>query len=372
MPSSTFSSKRLTAADRPGVAQPVPVRELPDRPWPLMLLGALMLAVALTGAWEWHWRAFGVVPGIRDDDAAWTRQRRRIDTGDGDATVLIGSSRTLFDVQLPVWEQLSGRRPIQLALVGTSPLLELEDLANDKAFRGRLLIGVAPELFFSGYAYRGSALAGFRKETPSQRVGKWLSMHLIEPRFAFYDPDFALFPILKRQSWPRRQELSERMDVRKLSNCEPDRNTYLWHKVEADPAYRALTRSIWTQDFNQPPPTPKEIADNKKTFDEQIERAAAAIARLRARSVPVLFVREPSVDDYLAYENRQFPRQRAWDVLLAKSGAPGIYFEDYPELRGGYELPEWSHMTRASAQRYTEALYRIMERDFAPADGTRW
>ena len=372
MPSSTSSSSRLTAADRPGVAQPVPVRDIPERPWLLMLLGALLLAIALTGAWEWHWRAYGVVPSIRDDDALWARQRRRIDTGEGHATVLIGSSRTLFDVQLPVWERLSGRRPIQLALVGTSPLLELEDLANDTTFKGRLLIGVAPELFFSGYNYRGSALAGFRKETPSQRVGKWLSMHLLEPRFAFYDPDFALFTILKRQSWPRRKALPARVDVRKLSNCEPDRNTYLWYKVAADPAYRALTRSIWAQDFNPPPPTPKDIVDNHKTFDEQIARAAKAITQLRARGVPVLFVREPSVGDYYASEDRAFPRQQGWDVLLASTGAPGIYFEDYAELRSGYDLPEWSHMTRASAERYTAALYRIMERDFAPTDGSRW
>ena len=78
------------------------------------------------------------------------------------------------------------------------------------------------------------------------------------------------------------------------------------------------------------------------------------------------------MDDYLAYENRFYPRHKTWDVLIAKTGAPGIYFEDYPELRGGYELPEWSHMTRASAERYTDALFRIMEGDFAPADGTRW
>ena len=83
-------------------------------------------------------------------------------------------------------------------------------------------------------------------------------------------------------------------------------------------------------------------------------------------------VREPSVGDYLAFESRTYPRQKAWDILIAKTGAPGIYFEDYPELRSGYDLPEWSHMTRASAERYTDALYRIMEHDFAPADGSRW
>ena len=372
MPSSTSSSRRLTAADRPGVAQPVPVRDIPDRPWPVMLLGALLLAAALTGAWESHWRAFGAVPGMRDDDEAWARQRLRIDVGEGDATVLIGSSRTYFDVQLPVWKRLSGRRPIQLALVGTSPLLELEDLAQDLAFKGRLLIGVVPDLFFSGYARRGSALAGFRKETPSQRVGKLLSMQLIEPHFAFYDPDFALFTVLQRQPWPPRKDLPDRTEVRKLSVAEAGRDAHMWSKLETDPAYRALAQSIWAEHFGAPPVTPKELADKQRMLDEQIVRAAAAVAALRARGVPVLFVREPSIGDYYAHENFAFPRQKGWDVLLAKTGAPGIYFEDYPELRSGYELPEWSHMSRSSAERYTAALYHIMARDFAPADGSRW
>src|SRR6267154_1791099 len=104
MPSSTSSSRRLTASDRPGVAQPVPVRDVPDRPWALLLMFALLLTVGLTGVWEWHWRQYGVVASMRDDAELWARQRRRIDNGDGNATVLIGASRTFFDVQLPVWE----------------------------------------------------------------------------------------------------------------------------------------------------------------------------------------------------------------------------------------------------------------------------
>ena len=372
MPSSTSSSRRQTAADRPGIAQPVPERDVPDRPWLAMLLGALLLAVALTGTWEWYWRAFGAVPGFVDDDALWAQQRRRIDAGDGNSTVLIGASRTLFDLQLPVWEHLSGARPIQLALVGTSPLPVLEDLANDNAFKGRLLIGIAPDLFFSGYEYRGSAFTYWRKESPSQRVGKLLSMHLVEPSLASYDPDFALFTVLRRQPWPHREGLMEFTDVRKLSDTEADRNTHLWSKVATDPVYRALCRAVWAQEFNQPPPTPEEAADDQKTLDEQITRSVAAVAKLRARGIPVIFVRDPSAGEYLAFENRFVPRAETWDQLLAKSAAPGVHFEDYPELRSGYELPEWSHMSQESAERYTAALYGILERDFAPADGKRW
>lgn len=370
MRSSISNSKRLTAADRPGVAQPVPTRDVPDRSWPAMLLGAVLLAVLMTAAWEWHWRAFGAVPGFRDDDALWARERRRIDAGEGNATVLIGASRTFFDVQLPVWQRLSGRRPIQLALDGTSPLFALEDLANDDAFTGRLLLGVAPDIFFSGFEYRAGLARYVRKESPSQRIGKILSMHLLEPWFAFYDPDFALFTVLRRQSWPEREGLDGH-EVRKLSITEADRNNYMWSKLETDSGYRALVRGIWAEFFDAAAPTAQEAAAAQRDLDEQIRRTTVAVAKLRARSIPIIFVRDPSAGEYLAFEDRVFPRKSTWDVLLAKTQVRGIHFQDHRELQG-YDLPEWSHMTRASAERYTEALYRIIERDYVLPDGARW
>src|SRR5690348_2372608 len=85
---------RQTAADRPGQAQPVPERDIPDRRWGAILLAALVMTLLMLGAWEWHWRSFGVEPSITNSDALWASQRRRIDQGEGNgATVLIGSSR---------------------------------------------------------------------------------------------------------------------------------------------------------------------------------------------------------------------------------------------------------------------------------------
>ena len=359
---STSGAERLTAADRPGVAQPVPVRDIPVQPWNRIFLGALVLFALLMGAWEWHWRAFGAKPTIANSAGLWATQRRRIDNGEGNATVLLGASRILFDVQLDVWEKLAGKRPIQLALEGTTPLIFMEDLAADPKFTGHLLVGVAPDLFFSGYAYRGDVFKFYLKETPSQRVGQWLSMHFIEPYFAFDDPDFALATVLERQDWPARPGKTWRIDVRKLRVSEMDRNTHIWDKVENDPEYRELARSIWLQHFtpNEDTPPPEKM---RQTLNEQIDRAVKAVTTLRARGVQVLFVRPPSAGAYLEFENKVLPRARTWDVLLARTGAPGIHFEDYPELQG-LELPEWSHLTHADAQRYTDALYRIIERDF--------
>jgi hypothetical protein len=367
-PPDRAGAQRKTASDRPGVAQPVPERDVPLRPWRRISVAMLVMLALLLSGWEWYWRAFGVTPTLRNDEGLWAIQRRRIDQGEGDATVLVGSSRILFDVQLQVWEKLGGKRPIQLALEGTSSLPMLEDLADDPHFTGRLLIGIAPQLFFPGYAAHGMAfLRYYRKESPSQRSGQWLSMHLIEPFVAFDDPDFALMTVLRRQAWPARPGNHWFSEIRKLMDvADADRNSHMWSKVVDDPEYRALMRSIWAEEFvhYDDDPTPEK---SQEATTKQIDRTVAAVAKLRARGVKVLFVRAPSNGPFLEYEDKQWPREKTWDVLLAKTGAPGIHFKDYSQLQG-FDQPEWSHLSEADAQRFTEALYGIVEKDFWGSD----
>jgi len=359
---------RLTASDRPGVAQPVPERDIPPQPWGKILLGALVLFLLLMTGWEWYWRAFGATPGYRNSNGAWAEQRRRINEGEGGKTVLIGSSRMLFDVQLPEWERVTGERPIQLALEGTSAVPALEDLAADPDFTGHLVVDVTPGLFFSGFAYRGEAISQYHKQGPSQRSGHWLSKRLLEPYFAFYDPDFALATVVRRQDWPSRPGVRKDTSVRKLMVQEGDRNTHIWRKVEVDRQYRALARSIWAEKFIGPPPPMMDTPEKaRKLMETQIARAAKAIATLRARGVRVVFVRPPSSGEYYAFEQKTTPRAPTWDVLLQRTGTPGIHFEDYPQLQG-YELPEWSHLTAADAKRFTTALVPLVEREFEHED----
>ena len=83
----------------------------------------------------------------------------------------------------------------------------------------------------------------------------------------------------------------------------------------------------------------------------------------------MVFVREPSAGPYIENEEREFPRATSWDVLLAKTGAPGIHFQDYPDMQG-LTLPEWSHLDLPDSERYTEALYRAYRAlPHAPAAG---
>ncbi len=100
------------------------------------------------------------------------------------------------------------------------------------------------------------------------------------------------------------------------------------------------------------PPKPEVVA-------LAIEESRQAVAKIRARGGEVVFVRAPSAGKVYERESRQVPRDKTWDRLLRETGAFGIHFEDYPEMRG-LEAPEWSHLSRDSAMRFTRAYVGIL------------
>lgn len=357
MPSSTSSSDPKFAAPRP-VERRVP--SLGGAGWL-----ALVLFVAAMAGWEAWARSLGVPSGdYRNSDSNWAETRRRIDNGEADGWVFLGSSRVLFNMQVPVWEQLDGRAPVQLAMEGTSPMEPLEGLADDPDFTGNVICGVAPGLFFSGFAFRGSAFKRYESESPSQWFGHQVSK-LAEPHLAFYDPDFALPMVIERQAWPEREGVPHELEVRKLATMGPNRATRLWARVEEDAEFQELARFIWVQGWTpmseQSEERRQKVAENR---DEQIERAVAAVEKLKAKGSTVIFVQMPYEGHYAISEPDRHPRDLSWDPLIERTGALGLHFEDHEEMQG-YWLPEWSHMSRVEADRFTEAFYHLVQREMA-------
>jgi len=353
MPSSTSSS------DRDNYERPLPSAPLKAAGW----IALLVCLMSLTG-WELYWRDFGVTSSYRNSDGLWAIQRRRIDRGEGNKTVVVASSRGYFNLQLDVWERESGSRPIQLGLEGTSPVPVMEDLAEDPDFTGTLLVGVAPGPFFIGDFYREEALRRYDEESPSQWLGQRISM-LIEPHLAFYFFDYALLTVLKRQAWPERDGVVTNMEVRKLADYTPDRNARLFSKVETDTTYRELARAAWADFF-----VPIKERDDEwiETYlegrAERLDRAVAATHKLQEKGVEVIFFRCPAEGIYSIEEPMYTPRDQTWDVLIERAGALGLHFQDYPEMQG-YWLPEWSHMSGSEADRFTASLYHLVQRERA-------
>jgi hypothetical protein len=68
-----------------------------------------------------------------------------------------------------------------------------------------------------------------------------------------------------------------------------------------------------------------------------------------------VFVRLPFSGALNELEYKTTPRNRTWDPLLQATGAPGIYFEDFPEL-AGFNCPEWSHLSAGDSVEFSKRL----------------
>src|SRR5512134_656031 len=161
-------------------------REIPAARLPAVAWMVLVLVIAGVAAWEWKMRSLGLEAGDLDDSkASWAVERQKIAAGDHDGVAIVGGSRILFDTDLDVWKELTGRRPVQLALPGMSGQRFLADLANHSNFAGLVVIDVAPEQFFRegpGNPEFEGVLESWDERGPAERLGhrlgQFLSRHL--------------------------------------------------------------------------------------------------------------------------------------------------------------------------------------------------
>jgi hypothetical protein len=56
-----------------------------------------------------------------------------------------------------------------------------------------------------------------------------------------------------------------------------------------------------------------------------------------------------------ALEDRQTPRAAVWDRVIKDTAAPGIYYEDSPDL-AGFNCPEWSHLSAGDSVEFSKRL----------------
>ena len=341
---------RLTASDRPGEAQPVPVRDIPQQPWG-RIMGFVAIALALgTAGLEANARRIGLNAGDLDNsEVAWVKERVRSESAD---VAIVGDSRILFDTDLDRFEALTGKRPVQLAIHGTSALTLLEDAASNENFRGLLIVGLADTMFFQPFdGYGGYVKRRGDFSSPSGQLGIEID-HMLQRRLAFLDSNSRLSVVAHRLDPDFRPGVEgPKHDIWKVQEVGENRATSMWPRVEHDLAYRARTRWAWKGFKEKYPYTPQLIAKGHA-------RAVKAVKAIRARGGEVVFVRPPSDIHLRVNEEAQLPKTKGWDALLRNTQAVGVHNDDLPQAVQNLTLPEWSHLNRACATVFTDAYVR--------------
>jgi hypothetical protein len=354
-PQTMPSGLRLTAADRPGVAQPVPERDIPNQPWGPMSLIVLVLVILLTGLWEWKMRKLELVPGdLGDSYDVWAEQRRQVDKRDV-PVALVGDSRILFDSDLGRIEQLTGVRPIQLGIAGGNGLPILEDIANDPHFKGLAIVGMAETSYFDTrftVIRSAEALALSRWESPSKRASYQIQK-VISQGLAMLDDDHQLSTLIFHldPDW-RPGVKGPYHDVWKIGVRDGAGQAWLWRRLEHDGRLSEHARIVWHELF---PPFPA----SDQNIHEILVRSKTAVDKIRARGGDVVFLRPPSSPDLRAIEDKHLPRARGWDALLAYTRVSGIHSDDLAAAQD-LTLPESSHLTHACATVFTDSYIRAV------------
>lgn len=339
-------------------------RPIPPAPWRGIAVVITIVVIAATVAWELHARALGYAPTLNDNEDLWTKARRKVQP---ESIVIIGDSRAWFDVDLDEFEKGLGKRPIQLALAGSTVWPALNDLAEDKNFHGTIICSFVPMLFFAppGSPPLERAEKGvkrFHNQTPAQRVSEELGMWL-EERVAFLKPDdLSLDGLLNELPIPNRPGAGVPPTFPPYFQTEDrERRARMWEKC-AEPGSELAKRiqQIWLPLFTPPPPPsyiPPDVfmAKMKEGMQKRFADTVAAIEKIRARGGKIVFVRFPHSGGLKELEDKIMPRQQNWDPLLQMTHAPGIYYSDFPDLSGFY-CPEWSHLTAGDSVEFSKRL----------------
>lgn len=87
------------------------------------LLIAIVFSLFGLIAWEGYWRSKPEYykACLEDDRYLWAEERSKVETATKEDVIIIGSSRTGFDFNTHIWEEVQGIKPINLSTDGKPP-----------------------------------------------------------------------------------------------------------------------------------------------------------------------------------------------------------------------------------------------------------
>ncbi|MEP7014713.1 MAG: hypothetical protein ABI925_04670 [Verrucomicrobiota bacterium] len=369
MPSSTSNSKGKLRLPRLFFADPSEIiprdyeRPIPQLPWRGITVIVVLIVCAAICAWEFYCRSMGYAPTLNDNEDLWTMARRRVQP---ESIVIIGDSRGLFDVDLDEMQTGLGKRPVQLAIAGSCGYPVLADLANDQNFHGTIICSIVPRLFFAPPGTPPMAIAekSVRRshmQTPAQRAGERLAIPLEEHVAFLKQEDLTLEQLLRRLPISNRPGalVPPRLPPY-FQTVDRERRARMIEECAQPGKLQSAIQQIWIPLFTPPPPPtyiPKDvfIAEINKAIGARFHDITAAVEKLRARGGKIVFVRFPHTGELKALEDRDTPRAQTWEPLLKSTGAPGIYYSDFPDL-SGFDCPEWSHLSAGDSVEFSKRL----------------
>ena len=202
----------------------------------------------------------------------------------------------------------------------------------------------------------------FHSQTPAQWASEYLAMPLEEHIAFLKQEELTLDDYLKKLPIPNRPgALVPPRSPPYFGTEDRERRSRMTEEcARPDSELAKRIQQIWIPLFTPPPPPsyiPKDVfmAKIKEGIEKRFADVTVAVAKIRSRGGKIVFVRFPHSGGLKELEDRTTPRDQTWVPLLKMTGAPGIYYSDFPDL-AGFTCPEWSHLSAGDSVEFTRRL----------------
>lgn len=331
----------------------------------------LAIVLALVGliCWEIFWRSkpefYKAV--LEDDRYLWAEHRAEVEKATKEDIILLGSSRTGFNFNTHVWNDVQGIKPINLATNGKPPGPFLNDIVYNTTFNGTLIIGITPLFWFdvaenNWWQPANQWINHYHNQTYAQKLGYYLSkplernlVMLTSSELEFYN-DLDLKSLINRITIPGRTK-DDRM-LYNFSYHDEDRNLMMLPIMKNNPEFTRKITYVW-DGFLPSIPGFEVIEDEIPGI---IEYYKNVIKIFKARGGKIIFTRHKAEEPWNKVTKRFLPREKVWDVFVREVNCPAYHFEDY-QFMSKYTLPDWSHMYVDDAKTYTRDMVNKLIED---------
>ena len=299
---------------------------------PIAVKAAAFLAIALLGT-EALWRSLGYLPA--KSDLRHFAQLRKYADADPRSVALLGSSRVQYGLDPHSLERtVPGRRYLQLAIPGHSPLPVLEDLAKDSSFKAKVSCELNPAHWAGGSPFPN--FASQLDYTHPEVSGAYLETLLAErfrDRFSFFSYNlFTEVPRIAQHKYVPAPEPPDRFEPFRDNGPMVNERRILLGERDAQVA------AEWI----------------KRTGSSRIKQEVWGwVERIRRRGGDVAFVRLPVEGRLRVCEESVFPQTES---LIREVRAWGVVVIDFAEMPGSFRCPDGSHLEASEADRFSRLV----------------
>lgn len=341
-----------------------------DKPWSLAVIGSLFIVLVSILFFEYNLRSRKWTPTVTDSPELWVQERRRASKIGKDALILIGGSRIQLGIDLNALEQLSPKKPIQLAIDGSNFYPVLKNLAEDTSITGDVIIDISEASIVNLHsldkaqewveAYEEQGHQPLYKQV-DQRLSNLLTSKMITKmegaKPAKVINDLVFHPKQNAGIYLiTHSNRSRDADYSKVKMPDFYINRVIRHSLMTLPTDQANSYqqvlAIYEAAITNIPPL------DLKVFEKNLDEFITLIQTIEQRGGRVIIVRMPTSKLIWQMDLQRCPIELFWQKILARHPT-SIHGALEPTLNK-IDLPDGSHLDQKDKTEFTQQLYKII------------